>query len=109
VNHIHADATYKLIWQGYPVLVVGTTDKIRQFHPFGLCICSNEQTADFVFLFEALGLGTAKVFNNQICPNTIVCDDSPAIQNAFKQVFGEESVIVMCWFHMKKNVQKKVE
>lgn len=109
VNHIHADATYKLIWQGYPVLVVGTTDKIRQFHPFGLCICSNEQTADFVFLFEALKLGTAKVFNNQICPNTIVCDASPAIQNAFKQVFGEESVIVMCWFHMKKNVQKKVE
>jgi hypothetical protein len=60
VNHIHADATYKLIWQGYPVLVVGTTDKIRQFHPFGLCTCSNEQTADFVFLFEALKLGTAK-------------------------------------------------
>jgi hypothetical protein len=109
VNHIHADATYKLIWQGYPVLVVGTTDKIIQFHPFGLCICSNEQTADFVFLFEALKLGTAKVFNNQICPNTIVCDASPAIQNAFKQVFGEESVIVMCWFHMKKNVQKKAE
>jgi hypothetical protein len=85
VNHIHADATYKLIWQGYPVLVVGTIDKIRQFHPFELCICSHEQTADFVFLFEALKLGTAKEFNNQICPNTIVCDASPAIRNAFKQ------------------------
>jgi hypothetical protein len=101
VNHVHADASYKLIWHGYPVLVVGTTDKIRQFHPFGFCICSNEKTADFVFLFEALKLGTAKVFNNQICPNTIVCDASSAIQNAFKQVFGEESVIVMCWFVTK--------
>ena len=29
---IHADATYKLIWQGFPVLLVGTTDRDRKFH-----------------------------------------------------------------------------
>jgi hypothetical protein len=35
-KHICADATYKLIWQGYPVLIVGTTDIDRVFHPYGL-------------------------------------------------------------------------
>lgn len=30
-NKVHADATYKLIWQGFPVLVVGFTDMHRKF------------------------------------------------------------------------------
>lgn len=29
---ICADATYKLNWQGYPLLVVGNTDQDRHFH-----------------------------------------------------------------------------
>lgn len=33
---VHADATYKLIWQGFPVLIVGTTDRDKSFHPFAL-------------------------------------------------------------------------
>lgn len=33
-HHVHADATYKLVWQGFPVLVLGTTDNDRKFHPF---------------------------------------------------------------------------
>ena len=41
--HVHADATYKLIWHGFPVLIVGTTDMKKVFHPFGLDICSNEK------------------------------------------------------------------
>lgn len=32
---LHADGTYKLIWQGFPVLIVGTTDMNRKFH----CLC----------------------------------------------------------------------
>jgi hypothetical protein len=45
-KHIHADATYKLIWQGFPVLVVGTTDRQREFHTFGVAVCTNEQIED---------------------------------------------------------------
>ena len=30
------DATHKLNYQGYPVLLCGTVDKTKQFHPFGL-------------------------------------------------------------------------
>ncbi|CAF2148675.1 unnamed protein product [Rotaria magnacalcarata] len=30
----HADATYKLVWQGFPILIAGTTDLDRHFHSF---------------------------------------------------------------------------
>ncbi|CAF3358563.1 unnamed protein product, partial [Rotaria socialis] len=40
-SHLCSDATYKLVWQGFLVLIVGTTDLNRAFHPFGLAICSN--------------------------------------------------------------------
>ena len=33
---VQIDATYKLIWQGYPVFVIGITDKNQVFHLFGL-------------------------------------------------------------------------
>ncbi|CAF2802135.1 unnamed protein product [Rotaria sp. Silwood2] len=55
-NHVCADATYKLIWQGYPVLMVGTTDKQCAFHPFGIALCINEQTTDFEFIFKSVQL-----------------------------------------------------
>lgn len=44
---VHTDATYKLTWQGYPVFQIGTTDMHRSFHPFGIAVCTNEQTDDF--------------------------------------------------------------
>lgn len=54
VEKIHTDATYKLIWQGFPVLLVGTTDMHRQFHMFGILVSTNEKEADIVFMFNAL-------------------------------------------------------
>ncbi|CAF2025799.1 unnamed protein product [Rotaria magnacalcarata] len=40
----HADATYKLVWQGFPILIAGTTDLDRHFHSFVMTVCSNEKT-----------------------------------------------------------------
>ena len=36
--HVASDDTYKLISQGFPVLMCGTTDKDHQFHPFCIVI-----------------------------------------------------------------------
>jgi hypothetical protein len=41
-NIIHADATYKLVWQGFPVLIVGTTD--RDTFSFLWSCCYNNRT-----------------------------------------------------------------
>jgi hypothetical protein len=60
-SHIHADATYKLVWQGFPVLLLGTTDRDRMFHVFGLAVCSKEQTEDFIFLFKTVKSATQDI------------------------------------------------
>ena len=48
------DATYKLLWQGYPVLIVGTADANHVFHPFAVAVIKGETEKDFAFIFEAL-------------------------------------------------------
>lgn len=50
----HADATYKLIWQGFRVLVRGITDQNLKFHPLRLTFSSNEQKEDFKLMFQGL-------------------------------------------------------
>ncbi|CAF3899707.1 unnamed protein product [Rotaria sordida] len=56
-QHIHADATYKLIWQGFSVLMIGTTDFNKALHPFDLATCSNEKTTYFEFIFNSIQIG----------------------------------------------------
>jgi hypothetical protein len=70
---IHADATYKLLWQGFPVLIVGTTDLDRHFHSFGMAVCSNETTQDFRFVFRGLQEGVQKLNLEEINPDFFNC------------------------------------
>ena len=53
-GHICADTTFKLIWQGFPVLAYGTTDLQRHFNPVSIYLCSNESTEDFILIFSNL-------------------------------------------------------
>ena len=53
-KHLCADATYKLIQHGYPILLVGTTDRDKVFHPFGIAMCSNETDEAFKCIFSQL-------------------------------------------------------
>ena len=39
---LQADGTYKLMWQGFPVLIVGSSDFDRHFHGIVLSVCSRE-------------------------------------------------------------------
>ncbi len=105
---VHADATYKLIWQGYPVLVVGTSDADQHFHHFGMGVCMNEKTADFEFIFEALQKGVESVFQSEMHPEVLVADAAHSIQNAFQSVFATGEQTVMCWAHMHRNISKKI-
>lgn len=53
-GHLHADGTYKLMWEGFPLLVVGTSDAARKFIVAGVAITSGETHEDYEFLFGAL-------------------------------------------------------
>lgn len=108
VTILHADATYKLVWQGFPILVIGTSDYDRHFHIIGLALCTNEKTADFKFLFKSINIGLDMIKQPKMKPEVLISDASDAIGNAFKDEFGEK-IIIMCWAHMRRNIAKKVE
>ncbi|XP_077298239.1 uncharacterized protein LOC143919681 [Arctopsyche grandis] len=106
---IHADATYKLIWQGFPVLVIGTSDRNKKFHILAVAVCSNEQTADFEFVFRSLKETVKKIYDFEMRIKVLIADASYSIKNGFENTFGTDAVIRMCWTHMRRAVYKKAQ
>lgn len=106
---LHTDGTYKLIWNEFPILIVGTTDLNRSFHPFGMAVCTSEKQHDFAFIFTSLKLGVSKISNVEYKPRVLIADGASAIGNAGREVFGDSLAVVMCWFHMRKNVKDHVK
>ena len=51
VNHICVDAPFKMI---YPLLMIGTTDISKAYHPYELSLCLNETGDDYAFCFESM-------------------------------------------------------
>ncbi len=107
-SHIHADATYKLVWQDFPVLIIGTTDLNKAFHPFGLAICSNEKTKDFEFIFNSIQIGMGKTNKDLLKPTALISDAADSIKNGFKNVFNNGYNQIMCWAHIKRNVENRI-
>ena len=62
LTRLHIDATHKLNWQGFPVLIVGTSDFDRKLHPFGLAVCSDEEQLDFQFIFKSISDSVEKIY-----------------------------------------------
>lgn len=103
---ICADATYKLNWQGYPLLVVGNTDQDRHFHNVAVVVSTHERTEDFLFMFQKLKNIIYSLFEIDYKPSYLMSDAAPAIHNGFSQVF-DNSEILMCWAHVRINVVKQ--
>lgn len=103
-QHIAIDATYKLIWQGYPVFVFGTTDYNKAFHPYGISVCLNEKFEDFEFIFKTIQICCLKVFNFNYQPSILLADGSDAITKGFESVFGSCNKRIMCWAHVIRNI-----
>ncbi|XP_077282967.1 uncharacterized protein LOC143908979 [Arctopsyche grandis] len=106
---IHADATNKLIWQGFPVFVIGTSDRNKKFHVLTVAVCSNEQNADFEFVFQSLKETVKKIYNFELRAKVLVADASHSIKTGFENTFGTEAVIRMCWTHMRRAVNKEAQ
>lgn len=101
---LHADATYKLNFRGYPLLVFGTTDAQRAFHIIGLGISYGETADEYAFCFKAIKDLTFRVLGKEIGFDILVSDAAAAIQNGFEEVFpGRDKV--SCYFHLKKRVE----
>ena len=79
---VQCDGTFKVVWQGYPLVLVGTSDQDRKFHPYAVAVCKGEGTDDFSFIFESL-----RSHHLVWHPEVLLADGSDAITAGFRAVF----------------------
>ena len=90
------DATYNLIVEEYPTMTVGTTDRDKHYHPFGIGVTSNETEDDFKFIFQSVQSAYQRVTGETYLPHTLIADNAPAITNGFTAAFGEPAKVLLC-------------
>jgi hypothetical protein len=74
-KNVVCDATYKLIFEEYPVFTIGSIDKDKHFHPFGLGIASNEEQSDFNFMFSSVKNAAKKIHSFSYSPEILIADE----------------------------------
>ena len=89
---LQADATYKLTWLGYPVLIIGFSDMDRVFHPISIALCKGETGLDYKFIFKALQIAIERCGFESLKQVDLMADAADAITNGFKEVFYAEAV-----------------
>jgi len=99
---VMTDATYKLIWQGYPCIVVGVVDHNKSFHPIGFIVCDSEDYQNFEFVFSSI-----RNFDPNFKPRFLVADCADAITKGFElgmNLSASEYIRVFCWAHTHRNI-----
>ena len=100
------DGTYKLVKNNYILLICGCQDLGGIFHSCGYCLTSNEDADSYSFFIASLKEVASKIelpFNVSYLMN----DGSKAVIAAGKQNFTNYTQL-MCKFHAKFNMQKKI-
>lgn len=101
------DATYKINWLGFPLMVLGTIDRAKRFHPLVYACCSHEATLDYEFIFESVKNAIKKHTHCKFEPEIVIADGSNAIRNAFFNSFKSAKLHVMCYAHVLRNCSKQ--
>lgn len=105
---LHADGTYKITVQGYPLLCVGISDADKRFHLTGIAITSSESSDDYKFLFDSVRRGIKLINDQQLKANILVADMAPAITEGFKlSGDGNAFTRIHCFSHLMTNVEKQ--
>lgn len=105
-NTLVVDATYKVNWQGYPFVIIGTVDRSKKFHVLAYGCTTNERTEDYAFYFRTL-LNAVKISHNvDLQPKILIADGSIPIRNACSETLPTIEVMIMCYIHVIRNVNK---
>lgn len=101
------DATYKLNWMGFPLIIMGTVDRAKRFHPLIYACSSHERTEDYNFVFRSVKDGVRTHLKKRFSPMTLIADGADAIRSAFYEVFPNAKLDIMCFAHVLRNVRKR--
>lgn len=105
-TNLSADGTYKIMWQGFPLIVVGTIDREKHFHVTAIVVTSNERESEYEFVFKTVKMGIENESKQLFQPDIIISDHAFAIQNGFFKVFGP-SQNVICSVHLHRKLREK--
>ena len=100
----HIDGTYKINHFGYPLLVYGVSDRCGHFHPICFSIVSGETIADFKHFYQCL-INICDQLKLSYNPELLMQDAQKASRAAVLEYFKDVKIL-MCYFHVKKNVRK---
>ena len=117
---IQMDGTYKLNNKAYPLMIIGTTDRKRQFFPGAFAITKSEKISSFRLVARAAEDHCAKYFkaSYQSCNRLLtVSDKAGCFQNQYITLAKEKdtpflsdtTTIGMCYFHVTQSLPKKVD
>lgn len=104
-NHIAADETYKLTRLNFPLLMCGTTDKNRSYHPFGVMLSKHETHEEFAFMFDTVKKLSKDLYDQEFDVHILLADAAMAITNGFLSVFGYLDKRIVCWAHVERHVK----
>lgn len=102
-NMVQIDATHKIVWEGFPIFVIGSTDQNRLFHPFGISVSGGESEKEFGFIFSAI-----KKYNPNWSPAYLLSDCADAIMLGFKNIMGPPEKRLLCYFHVLKRLKENL-
>lgn len=101
-----ADATYKIVWQNFPIIAVGFLDRLKHFHLIALRLTAKETTNDYSFVFDSIRTAVFNLTGTDFCPKVLISDAAPAIRNAFYGIFESAQQNVICYIHVQRNIAK---
>lgn len=101
------DATYKLNYHGFPLIVFGTVDRLKRFHPVAYACTTHETTADYEFVFSAFRDAIEVFYEQKFEPKTLIADGADAIRNGFYNSFDSAEMDIMCFAHVIRNIRKQ--
>ena len=104
----HIDCTYKLCERGFPLLVFGFSDICGYFYPIAFAIISHEQEFDFYTFFVTLS-ELCKLLGISPLITHLVQDACGVCANAASAWFGTNLTILMCFFHVQKNIKEHLK
>lgn len=67
------DATYKLNWMGFPLIILGSVDRQKRFHPLMYACATHETTEDYVFVFDSVKNCAASYIKQFIFSEEVDC------------------------------------
>ena len=94
---IATDGTYKLNFQGFPVLMVGTVDHERQYHPYGILITKTVNAEDYKYMFQTLK-NLSINYKYEFNPTILLADTAAEITNGFKEVFNQGNLFITFFY-----------